>query len=121
MTVDSKPPPTDIEIITDLASRLMSLGDADVYSKTYEELVRHVRSSGVVEPNWEAPSADLKYEYKWANPQPGQSPDDVFGPFGEDDMKSWYKAKYFGSMGEAIKVRVAGRGGDWGDWDDVVQ
>ena len=111
-------PPTDIELITDLASQLMSLGDADIYSKTYEEIVRHIRSSGDAEPNWDPPSADVKYEYKWEQPESGDA-DQVFGPFSEDDMKSWFKAAYFGAAGEKVKVRPMG--GDWGDWSGVVQ
>ncbi|RXW12816.1 hypothetical protein EST38_g13038 [Candolleomyces aberdarensis] len=119
MSVDKQPhTPTDIEVITDLASKLMSLGDVDVYSKTYEELVRHVRTAGNVESNWEPPSADVKYEYKWDKPGSGQT-DQVFGPFSEEDMRSWYKAAYFGTYGEQVKVRRVG--GEWGDWDDVVQ
>lgn len=117
MAVDKEAaPPTDIEIITDLASQLMSLGDADAYSKTYEEIVRHVRSSGDVEANWEPPSADVKYEYKWD--KPGNT--EVFGPFSEDDMKTWYKAAYFGQYGELVNVRPVGSS-EWGDWSDIVQ
>ncbi|KAJ2913433.1 hypothetical protein MD484_g6971, partial [Candolleomyces efflorescens] len=119
MNVDKQPhTPTDIETITELASKLMSLGDADVYSKSYEELVRHVRTAGNVEQNWEPPSADVKYEYKWDKPGSGQT-DQPFGPFSEENMKSWYKAAYFGTYGEQVKVRRVG--GEWGDWDDVVQ
>ncbi|TRM59945.1 hypothetical protein BD626DRAFT_506933 [Schizophyllum amplum] len=119
MQVD-KPPaaPSAVEIITHLASNIMSFGDVDVYSRTYEELVRSVRSSGLVEPNWDPPSADVKYEYKWDMPGTG-APEQTFGPFSEEEMKSWYKAQYFGQYGEKVKVRPAG--GEWSDWDDVIQ
>ncbi|EAU88473.2 hypothetical protein CC1G_04179 [Coprinopsis cinerea okayama7 len=118
MPVDSTPKePTPIELITQLASNLMSLGDADPYSKTYEELVRSVRSSGKVDQNWEPPSADVKYEYKWD--VPGNEQGEVFGPFSEDDMKAWFKAQYFGTYGEKVQVRRVG--GEWGSWDDVVE
>lgn len=110
--------PTDIETITHLASTLMSLGETDVYSQTYEELVRSVRSSGNVDSSWKPPSADVKYEYKWSSPEAGQ-PNETFGPFGEEEIKSWYNASYFGAVGEKVKVRRLG--GDWADWDDVVQ
>jgi len=115
---DAKPQdaPTDIERITHLASNLMSLGDTDIYSKTYEEIVRGVRSSGSLDPSWEPPSADVKYEYKWDIPGSGS---DTFGPFGEEELKAWYKASYFGPSGEKVKVRQAG--GEWGDWDNIVQ
>lgn len=110
--------PTDIEVITHLASNLMSLGDADIYSKTYEEIVRSVRSSGTVDSSWVPPSADIKYEYKWSSPEAGQT-EAVFGPFGEEEIKSWFNASYFGPAGEKIRVRRVG--GDWGDWEDTVQ
>ncbi|PPR01486.1 hypothetical protein CVT26_015109 [Gymnopilus dilepis] len=110
--------PTDIEIITHLASNLMSLGDTDIYSKTYEELVRSVRSSGSVDSSWVPPSADVKYEYKWSTPEAGQT-EEVFGPFSEEDITSWFNASYFGPSGEKILIRRVG--GDWGSWQEVVQ
>lgn len=106
---------TDIDLITHLASKIMSLGDTDIYSKTYEELVRSVRSSGQVQDDWIPPSADVKYEYRWIvlEQQPaGES----YGPFGEEDMKTWFKASYFGISGEKVQVRAVG--GEWGGWDD---
>ena len=122
MSVDSKPEqskaPSEIDHITHLASTLMSLGDVDIYSKTYEELVRSIRRAGNVPEDWQPPSADVKYEYKWdvlnASAQDGQ----VFGPYSEEEMKSWHKAAYFGVAAEKIKIRAVG--GDWGNWDDIV-
>jgi CD2 antigen cytoplasmic tail-binding protein 2 len=93
----------------------MSLGDTEIYSKTYEELVRAVRSSGSVDHSWEPPSADRKFEYKWDIPQ--SQDDQIFGPFGEEDMLSWHKASYFGPSGEKVKVRQVGK--EWLSWDDV--
>lgn len=121
MAVDKPPPPkqsSEIDSITHLASLLMSLGETDVYSKTYEELVRSVRSAGKVDRSWEPPSADVKYEYKWDIP--GASADDgqVFGPYSEEEMQSWFKASYFGVAGEKIKIRSVD--GEWGSWDDVA-
>lgn len=110
--------PSQIDQITHLASNLMSLGDTDIYSKTYEELVRSVRSSGRVDLSWIPPSADLKYEFKWDVPDAVGQTGEAFGPFGEDEMDSWFKAAYFGSNGEKVKVRQVG--GHWGDWDDVI-
>ncbi|OAX38925.1 hypothetical protein K503DRAFT_849773 [Rhizopogon vinicolor AM-OR11-026] len=107
---------SDIDMITHLASNLMSLGDTDIYSRSYEELIRSVRSSGDVEPNWVPPSADIMYEFKWDIP--GQSSGDVFGPFNEEQMKMWLTPTYFGEAGEKVKVRKVG--GDWGDWDDIL-
>lgn len=96
----------------------MSLGDTDIYSKTYEELVRDIRRSGAVDPAWVPPSADVQYEYKWDMPEVvGQEPAS-FGPYSEEEMKAWYKAAYFGPTGDKVKVRSVG--GEWGDWDDVI-
>ena len=110
--------PTNIERITHLASSLMSLGDTDIYSRTYEEIVRSVRSSGKVEPSWDPPSADIKYEYKWSSPVAGQTTE-TFGPFGEEELKSWFNASYFGRTGEKVQVRRVN--GEWGSWEEVVQ
>lgn len=110
--------PSDIDHITHIASNLMSLGDTDIYSKTYEELVRAVRASGKVEPSWVPPSADIQYEYKWDIPGVATQDGDFFGPFGENEMKVWFKAAYFGPAGEKVKVRPVG--GDWGNWDDII-
>ncbi|KAK0210920.1 hypothetical protein DFS33DRAFT_338785 [Desarmillaria ectypa] len=118
MHVDKKhSTPSDIELITHLASNIMTLGDVNIYSKSYEELVRTVRSSGSVDASWEPPSADKKFEYKWDAPGSGHT-DQTFGPFGEEEMWSWYKASYFGAAGEKVKVREVG--GEWKDWDDAL-
>jgi CD2 antigen cytoplasmic tail-binding protein 2 len=96
---------------------LMSLGDTDVYLMTYEELVRSVRKSGTVPEDWDPPSADVKYEYMWDVPNT-TTPDQVLGPYSEDEMKTWNKAGFFGPSADKIKVRTVG--GEWGTWDDVV-
>lgn len=119
MVLDKPPKPlTDIDHITHLASTLMSLGDTDIYSRTYEELVRSVRRAGKVDKDWAPPSADVRYEYKWDVPGASAQDGQVFGPYGEEEMRTWFKASYFGVSGEKIKVRAVG--GEWGDWDDVV-
>ncbi|KAI0273726.1 hypothetical protein BC834DRAFT_966208 [Gloeopeniophorella convolvens] len=111
-------PPSDVEQLTDLASTLLALGDTDIYSRTYEELVRSVRSAGKVEPSWVPPSADVKYEYKWDVPGSTGQEGQIFGPYSEEEMQSWFKASYFGPAGEKVKVRSAG--GDWGSWSDFL-
>ncbi|KAH8833686.1 hypothetical protein DL96DRAFT_1676062 [Flagelloscypha sp. PMI_526] len=103
----------EIERVTHLAGALMS-EDTDIYSRTYEELVRSVRASKSVPQDWDPPSADTKYEYRWA----GETSSEVFGPFSEDEMKAWFKASYFGSSGEKVDVRQVG--GPWLSWDDVL-
>lgn len=115
-TPKAPPAPTEIDNLTHLASTVMSLGDTDIYSKTYEELVRDVRSSGKVDQSWVPPSADVKYEYKWD--VPGADDGQVFGPFSEEEMQTWNKAAYFGIACEKIKIRQVG--GAWGAWDDIV-
>jgi len=117
--VDKTPKaPSDIDHITHLASTLMGLGDVDIYSKTYEELVRSVRSSGNVDPSWVPPSADVKFEYRWAVPDSSGQDGQIFGPFGEEELQVWFKAGYFGTAGEKVQVRKVG--GDWGTWDEAV-
>ncbi|KAJ7285731.1 hypothetical protein C8J57DRAFT_1461098 [Mycena rebaudengoi] len=118
MLADKSAAPSPIEHITHLASNIMSLGDTDIYSKTYEELVRAVRSSGLVDSSWVPPSSDKTYEYKWRVPGEGQT-GETFGPFGEEELNSWFKAEYFGSAGEKVEIRELG--GEWGDWSDVLQ
>ena len=109
---------SDVERLTHLASTLLSLGDTDIYSRTYEELVRSVRSAGNVDRSWVPPSADVKYEYKWDVPDSTGEQGQVFGPYSEEEMQSWYKASYFGLTGEKVKVRPVG--GDWGPWSDCL-
>jgi len=114
-------PKSDIDEITHLASLLMSFGDTDIYNKTYEELVRSVRSAGKVDQSWVPPSADVKFEYVWDVPgatTPGQD-GQIFGPYSEEEMRTWYKATYFGPSGEKIKVRTVGST-EWVTWDYVV-
>ena len=109
---------SEVEQLTHLASTLLSLGDTDIYSRTYEELVRSVRSAGIVDPSWVPPSADVKYEYKWDVPGSTGEQGQVFGPYSEDEMQSWYKASYFGLSGEKVKLRPVR--GDWGSWSDYL-
>ncbi len=106
---------SQIDRITSLASTLLSLGDVDIYEKTYEHLLRSIRS---VYPTWDPPSANVKYEYRWDIPDVDQQAQ-VFGPFSETDMKAWFDAHYFGSAGEKVKVRTVGEEG-WRDWEDVI-
>ena len=95
----------------------MGLGDIDIYSKTFEELVRDVRRSGLVDQNWEPSSADVKFEYKWDVRETDDS--QTFGPFSEEEMQSWFKASYFGPSGEKVKIRPVG--GEWVGWSDIFE
>lgn len=116
-----------ISRITSLASILMSHGNIDIYSWTYEQLLRSVRGAGKVQPDWVPPSHSAIYEYKWAaiddsgggggdgnqlNPQ-------IYGPYREEELLSWYSASYFGDAGEKIQLRRIGENG-WSSWDEVM-
>lgn len=98
----------------------MSFGDVEVYNKTYEQFLHAVRAAGDVDPDWSPPTP--KYEYKWDVPEAQNGGanvgDGVFGPFGEEEMRAWFEANYFGSSGEKVKIRPVG--GEWGNWDDVL-
>jgi CD2 antigen cytoplasmic tail-binding protein 2 len=116
---------TPIERITSLASTLMSLGNNDAYQETYESLLRSVRRSGIVPPDWAPPNASQshlpsQYEYRWTlaySASMGQaSTGQVFGPFGKNEMLAWRDADYFGPSGERVDMRKAGDS-NWAGWD----
>lgn len=119
--------PTPIERVTSLASTLMSIGNLDIYEETYESLLRTVRRSGIVSPDWTPPPAvpaDAMYEYHWAPAyvavSGGQaSATEVYGPYSKDDLSAWRDAAYFGESGERIELRIVG-GKDWGGWDALL-
>ena len=76
---------SEINLITYLASTLMSLGDTEIYSETYEQVVHSICSSGDVEPTWEPPSANVKYHI---NGSEGRTIRRLsLGPFGEEKIK----------------------------------
>lgn len=104
---------SDIDRITALASSLM-VSDIDIYSTTYEALLRSVRRSGIVPQDWTPPIT--KYEYRWAIPE--STGDSVYGPFTAEEMKGWYDASFFGLAGEKVVVRDVG-GSEWAQWNDV--
>jgi CD2 antigen cytoplasmic tail-binding protein 2 len=60
----------------------------------------------------------VKYEYKWDMPGATEQNGEIFGPFSEDDVKSWYNASYFGVAGEKVQIRQVGS--EWGSWEDIV-
>jgi len=55
----------NITRITDLASILMSHGNTDIYSAPYEQLLRSIRATGKVSPDWVPASQQVQYEYRW--------------------------------------------------------
>ena len=86
--------------------------------KQYSAPLRSIRSKGNVDPDW-APQ-EPKYEYKWDVPEAQTQTDvQVFGPYTSQELHAWFDARYFGEAGEKVKVREVG--GEWGDWDDVME
>ncbi|EJD55099.1 hypothetical protein AURDEDRAFT_78013 [Auricularia subglabra TFB-10046 SS5] len=103
----------EIEQITELASALM-VENVDVYSATYEELLRSVRRSKLVPDDWKPPEREPKVEYRWKGGD-GQT----FGPYSQEEMAAWRDADYFGGP-EASKIELRPVGSnDWKSWDDV--
>lgn len=107
--------------ITDLASILMSLGNTDIYSSQYEQLLRSIRAAAVVPPDWVPPSQSVQYEFRWVSPDQNGSEDrgQVYGPYQPEEMLTWHEAKYFGDEGEKVRVRKLGDN-DWHDWDELM-
>ncbi|KAG8765995.1 hypothetical protein FRC12_007148 [Ceratobasidium sp. 428] len=123
-----EPEQDPISRVTSLASTLMSLGDTDVYEATYEMMLRSVRRSGLVDPDWDPhpppPQApDTKYEYRWAPDyvaaSGGQaSADAIYGPFGATELSAWKAASYFGDDAERVLLRRIGET-EWVTWQSV--
>lgn len=118
-TDEKKAKVSEIDRVTALASALM-VNDTEVYSTTFEALVRSVRRSGTVAADWNPPVA--AYEYKWGeNYGAPETKDAVYGPFSALEMQTWYDSSFFGLVGEKILVRKVfdGKGEDWAQWDEV--
>ncbi|CAG7855078.1 SubName: Full=Uncharacterized protein {ECO:0000313/EMBL:CCA71518.1} [Serendipita indica DSM 11827] len=114
-TKDPKPTSSDIDRLTALASALI-VDDPDVYSNTYEGILRSVRRSGTVPQDWVPPQP--QYEYCWAQTDASNgAADTVYGPFPARDMQQWYEASFFGLSGE--KIRAQSGTSEWQAWDDV--
>ncbi|KAG9097567.1 hypothetical protein FRC06_007418 [Ceratobasidium sp. 370] len=128
-TAGSKQTPEQDPItrVTSLASTLMSRGDSDVYEATYEMMLRSVRRSGIVDPDWDPhppPQVpDAKYEYRWAPDyvaaSGGQaSADAVYGPYGATELSAWKAASYFGEDAERVLLRRMGET-EWATWRSI--
>ncbi|KAG8748298.1 hypothetical protein FRC10_007688 [Ceratobasidium sp. 414] len=122
------PEQNPITRVTSLASTLMSLGDSDVYEATYEIMLRSVRRSGIVDPDWDPhpppPQVpDAKYDYRWAPDyviaSGGQaSADAVYGPYGVTELSAWNAASYFGEGAERVQLRRVGET-EWATWQSI--
>ena len=107
------PPVSDIDRITTISSKLLpSL--PEIYSTTYEAILRSVRRSQAVPGDWVPPKP--KFEYKWT--VEAATTHDVNGPFTEEEIRAWFSAGYFGDSGERIALRGVGTE-EWKGWDDV--
>ena len=116
---DAKAKVSEIDRITSLASALM-VNDTEVYSTTFEALVRSIRRSGTVAADWNPPVA--AYEYRWGEGYGApETKDVVYGPFSLLEMQTWYDASFFGQVGEKILVRkvMDGQSDEWAQWDQV--
>ncbi|KAG8884453.1 hypothetical protein FRB97_004227 [Tulasnella sp. 331] len=125
-----------IERVTALASTLMAMGELHVYEETHRTLVHSVKEAGLVSRDWVPPSAApppqpppppeslIKYQYRWspeylATTTGGAKPDEVFGPYGKDELAAWKNASFFGPAGDRIQLRRLGDEA-WSDWDVVA-
>jgi CD2 antigen cytoplasmic tail-binding protein 2 len=118
-TSDVKAKVSDIDRITALASALL-VHDTEIYSTTFEALVRSIRRSGVVTAEWNPPVT--AYEYRWAdNAGAPDTKGAVYGPFNALEMQTWYDASFFGLSGEKILLRKVtdGKTSEWAEWEDV--
>ena len=108
--------PRDVEKInqlTYLSDQLMSLGHFDIYDLNYEQIIDKLKKQGVVGNDW-APGkpigtikngnasnhASVFYEFKW-----GSEGDDIFGPYGAEDMNAWQKQGYFDNGSSKAWIR----------------
>ena len=91
----------------------MSLGHFDIYDLNYEQIIDKLKKQGVVGNDWipgkpigsnrhgkSSIQASIFYEFKWEN-----NSNEVFGPFGVDDMKLWQKQGYFDQASSKVWIR----------------
>jgi len=107
------PPLSDIDRITAISSKLLP-SFPEIYSTTYEAILRSVRRSRAVPGDWVPPKP--KFEYKWT--VEGATTQGVNGPFAEEEVRTWFSAGYFGDFGERIALRVVGTE-EWKGWDEA--
>ncbi|KAH7104536.1 hypothetical protein BKA62DRAFT_692559 [Auriculariales sp. MPI-PUGE-AT-0066] len=104
----------DIEKITEHASALM-VDNVDIYTTTYEELLRSVRRSKIVPDDWKPPETIQKFEYRWKGGDGSK-----FGPFTVEEMNAWNEADYFGIRAEKIELCKIGTE-FWAGWNEIVR
>ena len=112
MDVDREPAEEDpaeqqrkeaVEAITDAADLLLSRGEAEIYDRDRELLVRRYQQETGEE--WKDPEEDAQedddeqWEYRW----PGA--EEVHGPYNSANMEAWSNAGYFGA---GVEFRIAG-------------
>jgi CD2 antigen cytoplasmic tail-binding protein 2 len=112
-TPEAAPPPSDIDRVTDISSKLLP-SSPEIYSTTYEAILRSVRRSGMVPEDWVPPKPN--FEYKWT--VEGATTQGVNGPYSEEEIRTWFNAGYFGDSGERIALRVVGTE-EWEGWNEL--
>jgi len=122
-----------IDRVTALASTLMALGELHIYDETHRTLVHSVKEAGLVPQDWVPSSAAppppppeslIKYQYRWdpkylATTSGGAKPDEIFGPYGKDELLAWKNASYFGPTGDRVQLRRLGDEA-WSGWMIIV-
>ncbi|CAO1621869.1 unnamed protein product [Sympodiomycopsis kandeliae] len=133
------------ESFTALTSTLMTkFNRYNLYDEEYHSILREVRRSGTVAPDWDPveerkksladllddddedkPSGDTQFVYQWspsylAEMGTADKPQETFGPFPLSDLEAWKEAGYFGSQSSAERIvlkRYVQGGTDEGrDW-----
>jgi CD2 antigen cytoplasmic tail-binding protein 2 len=91
-----------IDRITALADQMMALGDFGIYDETYEAILRHLRRSGSVPPDWiHGQTNAVTWEYRWAG---SGDAGEVYGPFSTQQMQEWQTQGFFSNGIEAKRV-----------------
>ncbi|KAJ3043249.1 hypothetical protein HDV00_005569 [Rhizophlyctis rosea] len=104
-----------VEQLTALSDKLMSLGQFDFQSLTYEQIVRNLRRAELLDDSWQpgdavpdsrsAPTSalDTLWEYKW-----GEESEELFGPYTGQEMRAWNEQGFFNEGGALVRQVKAG-------------
>jgi CD2 antigen cytoplasmic tail-binding protein 2 len=82
----------DVELLTEIADKLLAMGHLDIYDQEYEDLLSDLRDDGHVTRQWtpEHPLSKqrnklVKWKYAWT------IDGDEYGPFDTNEMEAWAK------------------------------
>ncbi|KAJ3053378.1 hypothetical protein HK097_004428 [Rhizophlyctis rosea] len=100
-----------VEQLTALSDKLMSLGQFDFESLTYEQIVRNLRIANLLDDAWQPGDAvpepqqsssstapDTLWEYKW-----GTESEELFGPYTGQEMRNWNAQGFFKEGGAMVR------------------